>query len=125
MDEKSTSLEEERNFLETLIGTSTVTGVIDLTAYGRRGGFPNAAIHLSNFGDLHYEDSDTLTHFQDQVIRELATKLAEARRDLESLRKVELLPIPDRLKLNPIHREQLRVEIRKVERARFQFREDE
>jgi hypothetical protein len=122
MAEKSTSLREAKfqlrdrpGLMDTPIGTLTATG-----AELKR----NDPTTLY-FEGLHYEDLDTVTHFQDEVIRELATKLAEARRDLEALRGLKATPVPDTFILNPIRREQLRFKIRKIERAKFHFIEDE
>jgi uncharacterized coiled-coil protein SlyX len=118
MDEKSTSIEGEQDFIGTRVGTSTASPMAYWNIFGMR------TINLRDFGELQYEDSDTFAHFQDQVIRELATKLVEARKDLESLRKVELLSLPDKLILNPLNRQQSRIEIGKIAHAKFQFRED-
>jgi len=123
MAEKSTSKQEARFQLrhhpglrDMPIGTLTVTR--EMFPYEKRNDpmFP--------LGSERVEDLATFTHFQDEIIRELAIKLAEARRDLESLRRVELSRVPDTFILRPNRRDELQFEIRKIERARFSFIED-
>jgi hypothetical protein len=123
MAEKSASLQEAKfplkdrpGLMDMPIGTLTVSGASDLLI----GYEKPIALHIGPDEDL-----DTATFLQDEVIRELATKLAEARRDLESLRRVEGAPVPTTFILNPIRHEQLRFQIQKIERAKFHFVEDE
>ena len=126
MAEKSTGLQKAKfqlrdypGLMDTPIGTFTATRAIELIHY-EKGNDP-----VFRLEEEHHEDLDTVAYFHDEVIRELATRLAEARRDLESLRRAEVSPVPDTFILRPIRRDQWQFEIRKIERARFRFIEDE
>jgi hypothetical protein len=86
---------------------------------------PGWTLHLSPHGEILHEDSNTLILEQDEVIRQLVEMLTEARRNLEALLRVEAAEIPNVLELNPSRRERSRIKIGKVERAKFQFIEDD